>query len=535
MARSVRLGHLLLVGAVLTAALSAVGGGASAGAQARTSGPGRGGRPAASSFRGPGVARPGTNLLRNGGAEKGATSYRGYDEVVVPGWRVTEGLPTVVRYGIQGFLLRSSPGPGNRGHGYFTGGSGGTSRLHQDVPLVSPDGSSLPRGTRLRISGWLGGMARSRDKASVLLRFLGAHGSRKGEARLGSSRRVMARTALRHVSKVVRLPGGTRSVRVSLVLTTSATDYDGPRGSVPGTDHAWADNLSLTATAPVRRPRPIVPPHGRVPSYDHVFVVMMENQDYSDIIGNTRKAPFLNSLLSRGSSLASMYAEVHPSDPNYLALAAGSTFQVMGDPIESDRGYDIHARNIGDLVRSAGETWRAYYQSANGPCDNTIHKPYYNDDLPFLYFHDIRGNTARCDRHLVPLRQMGVDLRSTATTPSFAWWGANDCADMEGCGIKAGDSFLERTVGEILASPAWTTQRSLLFVTFDEDRYDRERPAQLIPTIAIASKGLRTGYVSHVRYDHYNLLRTIEGALGLGTLTKNDLYARPMTDIFRRR
>ena len=180
----------------------------------------------------------------------------------------------------------------------------------------------------------------------------------------------------------------------------------------------------------------------------------------------------------------------------------------------------------------AGKTWRAYYQSANGPCDNTIHDPYYNDDLPFLYFKDIRGNAARCNSHLVPLPQLATDLKSTATTPSFVWWGADDCSDMEGCGIKAGDTFLKQTVGEILASKAWTTQRSLLLVTFDEDAYAMERPAQLIPTIVLASTGVKQGYVSHVRYDHYNMLRTIEGVLGLRTLTANDLYAEPMADLF---
>jgi hypothetical protein len=38
--------------------------------------------------------------------------------------------------------------------------------------------------------------------------------------------------------------------------------------------------------------------------------------------------------------------------------------------------------------------------------------------------------------------------------------------------------------------------------------------------------------VSHVRYTHYSLLRTIEAALGLGTLTPNDRYAQAMNDVF---
>jgi hypothetical protein len=533
MTGSRRLGRVLLATAVVTA----VAGGLLSSADAGTSGPAIAPASASASVAASRVAHPGTNLLRNGDAETGAYSFRGYDEVVIPGWSVTKGLPTVVRYGIKGFLQRSSPGPSDRGLRYFAGGSGGTGRLYQNVPLVSPHGGPVPRGARVRVSGWLGGVAGSTDDASVKLTFRGTHGSRLGQTRLGRVHRTAerGRSALRHESTAARVPVGTRSVTVTLVLSTSATNYDGPHGSAPGANLAWADDLSLTANAPVRAPRRIHPAKGFVPRYKHVFVVMMENQDYSNIIGDRRKAPFLNSLLSQGTSFASMYAEVHPSDPNYLALSAGSTFHVMGDPIESHRQYLIDARNIGDLVQDAGETWRAYYQGAHGPCDNTIHAPYYNDDLPFLYFQDIRSNTARCDRHLVPLHQMGVDLHSTRTTPNYAWWGANDCRDMEGCGIRSGDSFLRRTVGEIRSSPAWRKQRSILFITFDEDRYDKERPAQLIPTIAIASKGVKKGYVTRVRYDHYNMLRTIEAALQLGTLTKNDLYARPMSNIFTHR
>jgi hypothetical protein len=384
------------------------------------------------------------------------------------------------------------------------------------------------------VGGWLGGLGSSNDSPSVQLTFQGSAGASLATSTLGPVTHQTRHnlTALVHTTRTVGVPKGTVSVRVSLVMTTPSVSYDGWGGSIPGANQAWADNLSLTASQAVRAPAPLTPPTTPVPAYDHVFVVMMENQDYSDIIGNTRQAPYFNSLLPKATNLAAMYAEVHPSDPNYLALSAGSTFKVMGNPIEVNLNYTIDAPNIGDLVEASGQTWRAYYQSANGPCDNTIHDPYYNDDLPFLYFKDIRNNPVRCTSHLVPLPQMFTDLQSTSTTPNFVWWGADDCSDMEGCGIKAGDTFLKQTIGAILASPAWTNQRSLLFVTFDEDRYDKERPAQLIPTIALASTGVKVGYTSPERYDHYNMLRTIEGTLGLGTLTANDLYAEPMTDIF---
>ena len=103
---------------------------------------------------------------------------------------------------------------------------------------------------------------------------------------------------------------------------------------------------------------------------------------------------------------------------------------------------------------------------------------------------------------------------------------------MEGCGIRAGDDFLRQQLGAIMRSPAWRTQRSLAIVTFDEDNFDHEHPAQRVATLVLGSRGVRQGYVSPVRYTHYSLLRTIEAALGLPTLTANDRYAPPVNDVF---
>ncbi len=234
----------------------------------------------------------------------------------------------------------------------------------------------------------------------------------------------------------------------------------------------------------------------------------------------------------RASLLADFFAEEHPSDGNYLALAGGSTFGIpLDDPLEENPQYTIQARNIGDLVDAAHETWKGYLQSANGPCDDTVHGYYWNDDLPMTYFADVRDRPAYCAAHLVPLQSLRSDLASAATTPNFAWVGPNDCTDMEGCGIRAGDEFLARELGAIMRSPAWRTQRSLAIITFDEDGYDHQHPAQRVPTLILGSAGVRRGYVSHVRYTHYSLLRTIEAALGLGTLTSE----RPLRPAGQRR
>jgi hypothetical protein len=113
-----------------------------------------------------------------------------------------------------------------------------------------------------------------------------------------------------------------------------------------------------------------------VPRYQHVFMFYFENEDYAQIVGNTKQAPYLNSLLKQGSVLGQFYAEEHPSDANYLALAGGSAFGIpLDDPEEENPKYTINARNIGDLVdggtRTGKPTCRARMARAMTPCTAT--------------------------------------------------------------------------------------------------------------------------------------------------------------------
>ncbi len=475
------------------------------------------------------AAGPGTNLLLNPGAQAGAFSVQGWDAVTIPGWQVVSGLPTVVRYGTRRFPRVTGKGPAVRGGQLFAGGAGGTARLRQVVRLKSAAGRPLPSGTRFRLSAFLGGSATS--AASVDVAFLSSAG------------RVLARRVLGPVGErggnvfgprgvTGALPAGTASAQVTLVLATSLRNIDGPYAPYQGYDYAAADNVDFSVSAQAGAAR-LTPPVARVPRYQHVFLFYFENEDFNEVIGNKAQAPFLNSLLPHASLLADFFAEEHPSDGNYLAVAGGSTFGVpLDDPAEENPLYTIRARNIGDLVDAAHETWKAYLQSADGPCDDTVHGYYWDDDMPMMYFADVRDRPAYCAAHVVPLQALQTDLASASTTPSFAWVSPNDCSDMEGCGIRAGDEFLATELGEIMRSPAWRTQRSLAIITFDEDAMDHQHPAQRVPTIVIGSAGVRQGYVSHVRYTHYSLLRTIEAALGLSTLTRNDRYAQPLNDVF---
>jgi phosphatidylinositol-3-phosphatase len=69
-----------------------------------------------------------------------------------------------------------------------------------------------------------------------------------------------------------------------------------------------------------------------VPHLDHVFVIMMENHGYQQVINNPNE-PYLNSLIANKKvNLATNYFAVgHPSLTNYLEIVGGSNFGVRSD------------------------------------------------------------------------------------------------------------------------------------------------------------------------------------------------------------
>jgi phospholipase C len=71
---------------------------------------------------------------------------------------------------------------------------------------------------------------------------------------------------------------------------------------------------------------------GKIPHLDHIFVIMMENHGYQQIIGNPNE-PYLNSIIQSGEvNLATNYFAVgHPSLTNYLEIVGGSNFGIRSD------------------------------------------------------------------------------------------------------------------------------------------------------------------------------------------------------------
>jgi len=86
--------------------------------------------------------------------------------------------------------------------------------------------------------------------------------------------------------------------------------------------------IGLFATLAGTMPAQEGPVPKDIPHLDHVFVIMMENHGYSQILQNP-SAPFINRYARHANLAANYFAVAHPSLTNYLEVVGGSNFGVL--------------------------------------------------------------------------------------------------------------------------------------------------------------------------------------------------------------
>jgi acid phosphatase len=263
------------------------------------------------------------------------------------------------------------------------------------------------------------------------------------------------------------------------------------------------------------------PPPG-VPHFSHAYVIVLENQELSGIIGNPA-APYINQLASQ-YGLATAYAAVtHPSLPNYMALTGGDTF-FTSDCV----GCTVDAPNISDELETAGITWKAYMESMPAACGTTDTSLYATKHNPFIHYDDIVSNQPRCQSHVVPWSTWNTDV-SARTLPTFAWITPNLCSDMHDCDVTTGDTWLSQVVPQILATPDFGN--SVLFIVWDEGTTN-VGGGGLVPLLVV-SPLVSPGFTSSIPATHFDLLRTLEDAWGLAPLGRS-AGARDLDEFFQR-
>lgn len=322
----------------------------------------------------------------------------------------------------------------------------------------------------------------------------------------------------------------------------------------------------------------------------HVFVVVLENEDFATSFGQNSPAPYLaQTLPSQGVLLTKYYGIGHNSLDNYIAMISGQAPNVITQadcplfldfigtgPVDAVTGQAIGqgcvfpatVKTVADQLETAKLSWKGYMEDmGNDPSrgdqstcghpavnaqDNTqsanAKDQYATRHDPFVYFHGIIDDQARCDAHVVNLEVLKTDLASAATTPNLVFITPDLCHDghdascadtTQNGGLKGINDFLTEWMPRITSSPAYQ-QDGLLIVTFDEaSTTDASAccgeaggpptsPNTPLPGITgsgggivgavMLSQFIKPGTTSTQGYNHYSLLRSVEDIFGLAYL-----------------
>jgi hypothetical protein len=275
-----------------------------------------------------------------------------------------------------------------------------------------------------------------------------------------------------------------------------------------------------------------------LPPIQTVFVIVMENQAWSNIKGNTN-APYINNTLLPMASYCEGYFNVpglHPSLPNYLWLEAGTNFGITDedDPAVYHQNTTNH---LVTLLKNAGVSWKAYQENVSGTnlplTSNGAISARHN---PFIYFDDVTGTNNPTDpyglAHIRPYSEFHADLTNN-TVARYTWLISDDCNDMHSiCGpltnlVRQGDTWLASEVPKILNSQAYKSGGAL-FITWDES-YDLDTHIGMIILSPLAKGG---GYSNGAYYTHSSALRTFQEIFDVGPWLGDAANATDLSDLF---
>jgi hypothetical protein len=272
-------------------------------------------------------------------------------------------------------------------------------------------------------------------------------------------------------------------VTVAALAATCTACASAPSPASNASSQSAATNVRTPAAASATSPAAPV----------RVVVIVMENRDYSSVIG----LPYIRSIATAATALTDYHAAGHPSLPNYLALTSGTTWGI------SDDGYHVlPQQDLGDQLTSAGVPWRAYMEGVGSDCRVSTGRYAVRHD-PFAYYG------GRCPASVVPLGDLAPDLAG-ASPPRFMWITPDLCHDMHDCSSSVGDAWLSRTVPSILSSPAMSN--GVVFVTWDENEGGGSNQ---VLTLVLGARRPRSPSAPSA---HAALLATVEDLLGLPRL-----------------
>lgn len=244
-----------------------------------------------------------------------------------------------------------------------------------------------------------------------------------------------------------------------------------------------------------------------------VLVVVLENHGLSSAL---RQMPFLTSQAKGYARASSYYAVTHPSLPNYLVLAGGSTFGVTDS--KSPSSHRLSGGSVFGQLIAHGRTAKTYAEGMTLRCQRTNRGRYAVRHNPWAYFASSRERSL-CLKYDVPAgtTTSGALHRDVAAgrLPTFSMLIPDLCHDAHDCSLATADAWLKRWLRQIKAGPDFRAGRLAVVVTFDED--DRISGNHVLTAVMHPA---RRGVVVTRRLNHYSLSATASRLAGAPPLRR---------------
>lgn len=283
-----------------------------------------------------------------------------------------------------------------------------------------------------------------------------------------------------------------RSTRAATPATPPATV--GPAGPRPSTPQSAAPRpRSTKVVRATPAPEPV-----RVTK---LLVFVVENHSLDQM---SRELPFAFGLGRRYGYATGYHAVAHPSLPNYLAIAGGSTFDVLDDDPPS--AHPVRGASVFGQALRLGKTATLYADGMPGSCavaDGGVR--YRVKHNPWAYFVDERS---ACRQHDVALAAFSGDVDG-GRLPNAGMVIPDMCHDAHDCDLSVADGFLRQQLGRVLTGPDWRSGRLAVVVTADEDDH---RQDNLVLTTVLHPGLHSTSYAGPL--SHYSLTRLYDEVLG---------------------
>jgi phosphatidylinositol-3-phosphatase len=255
---------------------------------------------------------------------------------------------------------------------------------------------------------------------------------------------------------------------------------------------------ALSVLASCAQSAPSIPPS----SWGHVVLVWEENKDASEVSG----LPYISQLRAMGRTYSRSYGVARPSQPNYIAVFAGSA---MG--VADNDSHDLPGPNLYSRFADAGLSMRSYAEGL--PSDG------FRGDASGRY---VRKHNPAASFPSVPdaaITSFANFPSDYASLPRLSFVIPDLDNDMHDGTPAQGDAWLKAKLGDYAA---WARDHdSLLVLTFDEPNGSHGADLSTPILTVFIGAGIAPGSVDSRRIDQYRVSDYLLDCFGLPRLSKD--------------